>query len=163
MNFQPPEQDDPRDDDQRMQEAEYAQHAAHQSAQPVAWRVVIGGMYEYFGSQKSAQYERDKFEMGPDGTQDIDHEIAQPLYAAAQPVEVQPLTCQKCGAETCEIADCNRALCPTMAAFNRWWNSSKYMQVVRSDANQRRVSLDGWNAHAAHDIGIKPTSAEGGE
>ncbi len=30
--------------------------------------------------------------------------------------------------------------------FDRWWNGSKYMQVVHSNANARQTALDGWAA-----------------
>lgn len=33
--------------------------------------------------------------------------------------------------------------------FDRWWNSSKYMQVVYSGAAERQIALDAWNARAA--------------
>lgn len=33
-------------------------------------------------------------------------------------------------------------------AFDRWWKSSKYMQVVFSGANERQIALDAWNACA---------------
>lgn len=42
-------------------------------------------------------------------------------------------------------------------AFDRWWNSSKYMQVVYSGGAERQTALDAWNARALY---LAPPTAQ---
>lgn len=50
---------------------------------------------------------------------------------------------------------------PIREKFEQWWNGSKYMQVVRSDAATKRAALDGFLAGRASVIEeLKPAAWE---
>jgi len=52
-------------------------------------------------------------------------------------------------------------LSATIPAFSRWWNSSKYCQVIYANLSDRQVAFDGWNAAIAHRQSASPVRRSG--
>jgi len=36
--------------------------------------------------------------------------------------------------------------CPLISEFDRWWNTSKYTQVISGNASMKQVAKDAWEA-----------------
>lgn len=36
--------------------------------------------------------------------------------------------------------------CPLISEFDRWWNASKYTQVINTNASMKQVAKDAWEA-----------------
>lgn len=71
-------------------------------AEPVAWMVPIGGVYEYFSTERAARQEREALERCmSDDTDEIEHVEPTPLYEHPPAATLSPL----CGAQQAEIGE----------------------------------------------------------
>jgi len=54
--------------------------------------------------------------------------------------------CRKAKGRFLEDEDKLAEWCPLISEFDRWWNTSKYTQVINDNASMKQIAKEAWEA-----------------